>query len=649
MSSSDVPAYIQLAEKAKARLKIEEKVPSDVEISQSVDPFPVQEVAHAYGIPDENLDMYGPYKAKVHLTELERLKDEPLGNYVILTGMTPTPLGEGKSTTALGLAQALGAHLHKKTFVCLRQPSQGPTFGIKGGAAGGGYSQAIPMEEFNLHLTGDIHAVTAANNLIAAALDARMLHEKLNPTDEQMFERLCPKRQDRFATPMLRRLQRLGITGKTKPSELTPEERSRFCRLNIDPDSITWNRVIDTNERFLRKIQIGLNKTEDMPRTTQFDISVASELMAIMALSTSLRDMYDRVCRIVVAYSRDGTPITADDLGVTGAVVVLMKETLKPTLMQTLEGTPVFVHAGPFANIAHGNSSILADQIALRLVGKDGFVVTEAGFGADIGFEKCCDIKCRMGGLKPDCAVLVATVRALKMHGGGPKVVPGVPLPAAYVTENMELLEKGICNLQRHIQNIQKFGVPVIVAVNRFKTDSDAELAFVAKAAMEAGAAGSCTTNNWAEGGKGSVEVAKLVEEVCAKQHALPEHPFHFLYDVNLTIKEKIEIIAKTIYGAGGVEYSDLANERIERYETHGFGKLPICVAKTHLSFSHDPTVKGAPSGFILPVRDVRASVGAGFIYPLIGEMQTMPGLGSRPGFFDIDIDCDTGKIIGLS
>jgi len=649
MTSTEVPEYIQLAEKAKARLKILEKVPSDVEISQSVDPFPVQEFAHAFGIPEDNLDMYGKYKAKVHLTELERLKDAPLGNYIIVTGMTPTPLGEGKSTTSLGLAQALGAHLHKKTFVCLRQPSQGPTFGIKGGAAGGGYSQAIPMEEFNLHLTGDIHAVTAANNLIAAALDARMLHEKLNPTDEQMFERLCPKRQDRFAPPMVRRLQRLGITGKSKPSELTPEERSRFCRLNINPDTITWNRVIDTNERFLRKIQIGLAKTEDMPRQTQFDIAVASELMAIMALSTSLRDMYERVCRIVVAYAHDGTPVTVDDLGVTGAVVVLMKETLKPTLMQTLEGTPVFVHAGPFANIAHGNSSILADQIALRLVGKDGFVVTEAGFGADIGFEKCCDIKCRIGGLKPDCAVLVATVRALKMHGGGPKVVPGVPLPAAYVTEDMELLSKGICNLQRHIANIKKFGVPVVVAVNRFKTDSDAELAFVAKAAMEAGAAGSCTTNNWAEGGKGSLEIAKLVQDICTKSRTLPEHPFHCLYDVNLSIKEKIETIAKEIYGAAGVEYSDLANERIERYEQHGFGKLPICVAKTHLSFSHDPTVKGAPSGFILPVRDVRASVGAGFIYPLIGEMQTMPGLGSRPGFFDIDIDLETGKIIGLS
>lgn len=647
--STEVPAYIELAEKAKARLKIQEKVPSDVEISQSVEPFPIQDLARAYGIPDEHLDLYGATKAKVHLSELERLKDAPTGHYVILTGITPTPLGEGKSTTALGLAQALGAHLHKKTFVCLRQPSQGPTFGIKGGAAGGGYSQAIPMEEFNLHLTGDIHAVTAANNLIAAALDARILHEKLNPTDEQMFERLCPKRKDHFAPPMLRRLARLGITGKTRPSELTPEERSRFCRLNIDPDTITWNRVLDTNERFLRKIQIGLAKTEDLPRTTQFDIAVASELMAIMALSTSMRDMYERVARIVVAYSRDGTPVTADDLGVTGAVVVLMKETLKPTLMQTLEGTPVFVHAGPFANIAHGNSSILADQIALRLVGADGFVLTEAGFGADIGFEKCCDIKCRMGGLKPDCAVLVVTVRALKMHGGGPRVVPGVPLPAAYVTEDLDLLAKGICNLQRHIANIKKFGVPVVVAVNRFTTDTDAELAFIAKAAADAGAEGSCSTNNWAEGGRGSVDVARLVEQVCARQRALPEHPFHTLYDASLPIKAKIELIARELYGAAGVEYSDLANERIERYTQHGFGNLPICVAKTQYSFSHDPNLKGAPSGFVLPVRDVRASIGAGFIYPLIGEMLTMPGLGSRPGFFDIDIDCDTGKVIGLS
>ena len=649
MAEATAEAFVQLTEKAKARLHIEEKVPSDVEISQAAAPFPIQDVARAYGIPDEHLDLYGPYKAKVHLSELERLKDEPLGSYVVLTGMTPTPLGEGKSTTALGLAQALGAHQQRRTFVCLRQPSQGPTFGIKGGAAGGGYSQAIPMEEFNLHLTGDIHAVTAANNLIAAALDARILHEKLNPTDEQMFERLCPKRQDRFAPPMVRRLARLGITGKTRPSELTPEERSRFCRLNIDPDTITWNRVIDTNERFLRKIQIGLAKTEDMPRMTQFDISVASELMAIMALATSMRDMYERVARIVVAYSRDGTPVTADDLGVTGAVVVLMKETLKPTLMQTLEGTPVFVHAGPFANIAHGNSSVLADQVALRLVGRDGFVVTEAGFGADIGFEKCCDIKCRVGGLRPDCAVLVVTVRALKMHGGGPRVVPGVPLPAAYVTEDLELLRRGVCNLQRHIANIKKFGVPVVVAVNRFKTDTDAELKCVEQAALEAGAEGARTANNWALGGRGALELAQLVQEVCARQRALPEHPVHTHYDVALPIKDKIELIARELYGAAGVEYSDLANERIERYTKHGFGNLPICVAKTHLSFSHDPNLKGAPTGFVLPVRDVRASVGAGFIYPLIGEMQTMPGLGSRPGFFDIDIDCDTGKITGLS
>ena len=570
--------------------------------------------------------------------------------------MTPTPLGEGKSTTALGLAQALGAHLHKRTFCCLRQPSQGPTFGIKGGAAGGGYSQAIPMEEFNLHLTGDIHAVTAANNLIAAALDARILHEKLNPKEGQMFDRLCPIKNGKrtpFSKIMLRRLAKLGIT-KTDPDELTMEEKEKFSRLDIDPESITWNRVIDTNERFLRLIEIGLAKTENSPRKTQFDIAVASELMAILALSTSLSDMYARVQKVVVACSRSRVPVTADDLGVTGAVVALMKDTIMPTLMQSLEGTPVFVHAGPFANIAHGNSSIIADKIALKIVGEDGFVLTEAGFGSDIGFEKCCDIKCRQGNLKPDCAVLVATIRAIKMHGGGPRVVPGAPLPAAYVTENMDLVEKGICNLQRHIAGIRKFGVPVVVAVNEFTTDSPKEMEYVRAACIEAGAVAAEISSNWAHGGAGSIALAKAVEETCRKARearaaAGGEHPFHCLYPVELPLKEKIRTIAREMYGAADVEFSPLAEERLELYTAQGFGDLPICMAKTQLSFSHDPNLKGAPEGFVLPIRDVRASVGAGFIYPLIGEMTTMPGLGSRPGFFDIDIDLESGKIVGLS
>ena len=592
----------------------------------------------------------------MHLSELERLKDSKEGSYVVLTGMTPTPLGEGKSTTALGLAQAMGAHLHKRTFCCLRQPSQGPTFGIKGGAAGGGYSQAIPMEEFNLHLTGDIHAVTAANNLIAAALDARILHEKLNPKEGQMFDRLCPVKNGKrtpFSKIMLRRLAKLGIE-KTNPDDLTMEEKERFSRLDIDPASITWNRVIDTNERFLRLIEIGLAKTENSPRKTQFDISVASELMAILALSNSLEDMYERVQRVVVACSHKKEPVTADDLGVTGAVVVLMKDTIMPTLMQSLEGTPVFVHAGPFANIAHGNSSIIADKIALKLVGEDGYVLTEAGFGSDIGFEKCCDIKCRQGNLRPDCAVLVATIRAIKMHGGGPRVVPGAPLPAAYVTENMDLVQKGICNLERHIADIRKFGVPVVVAVNEFTTDSPKEMEFVRSACLAAGADAAEITSNWAHGGAGSIALAKAVEETCRKARAAREetgapHPFHCLYPLDLPLKDKIRTIAREMYGAADVEFSPLAEERLELYTAQGFAGLPICMAKTQLSFSHDPNVKGAPTGFVLPIRDVRASVGAGFIYPLIGEMTTMPGLGSRPGFFDIDIDVNSGKIIGLS
>ena len=427
-------------------------------------------------------ELYGKTKAKVHLSIRDRLKDVQNGKYIVVTAITPTPLGEGKTTTTVGLSQALGAHLGKKVFTCIRQPSQGPTFGIKGGAAGGGYSQIIPMEEFNLHLTGDIHAIIAANNLLAAAIDTRILHERNTPDDQVLFERLCPPAKDgsrRFAPVMLRRLRKLGIE-KTNPNDLTPEERGRFARLDIDPDTITWRRVVDTNDRMLRQITIGQGPEEKgMTRVTGFDIAVASEIMAILALATSLKDMRERLGRMVIGSSRAGDPVTADDLGTGGALTVLMKDTLMPNLMQTIEGTPAFVHAGPFANIAHGNSSIVADQIALKLVGPEGYVLTEAGFGADMGMEKFFNIKCRYSGLVPDCVVLVATIRALKMHGGGPKVVAGQPLAHVYTQENLDLLEKGCSNLIRHIGNARSFGIPVVVAVNRFKNDTTAEVDLV--------------------------------------------------------------------------------------------------------------------------------------------------------------------------
>jgi formyltetrahydrofolate synthetase len=625
-------------------LKLRRPVPSDIEIAQEATLKPITQVAEEAGILPEELELHGNYMAKVRLEILERLKDRPNGIYVDVTAITPTPLGEGKTTTTVGLSQALGAHLGKRVFTCIRQPSQGPTFGIKGGAAGGGYSQVVPMEDFNLHLTGDIHAITAANNLLAAAIDTRIYHEA-RQTDEQLFNALCPPDKEgkrRFSPPMLRRLQRLGIH-KTDPNELTPEERRRFARLDIDPDSITWRRVVDTNDRFLREIEIGLGPEEQMPRRTGFDITVASEVMAILALTTSLQDMRERMGRIVIGTNRQGEPITAEDLGVAGAMTVLMKDAIKPTLMQTLEGTPVFVHAGPFANIAHGNSSILADMIALKLVGPDGFVVTESGFGADIGMEKFFDIKCRYSGLIPQVVVMVATVRALKMHGGGPKVVAGKPLDVAYTEENLDLLRKGLPNLERHIKNALKFGVNVVVAINKFSTDTPAELEVVRQAAIEAGAVDAVVSTHWMDGGAG----ARALAEAVVKASRLPSS-FRFLYPLDLPIKEKIEIICREIYGAEGVDFLPEAEKKIELYTRLGFDRLPICMAKTHLSFTHDPAIKGAPSGFRIPIRDIRASVGAGFLYPLVGEMRTMPGLPTRPVFYDVDIDLNTGRVVGL-
>jgi formyltetrahydrofolate synthetase len=622
-------------------------VPSDLDIAQAAVPVRIEQIASEAGILPDELELYGKTKAKVHLSVRDRLKDVKNGKYVVVTAITPTPLGEGKTTTTVGLSQALGAHLDKKVFTCIRQPSQGPTFGIKGGAAGGGYSQIIPMEEFNLHLTGDIHAITAANNLLAAAIDTRVLHEKTTPDDQVLFDRLCPADKEgnrRFSPVMFSRLRKLGIA-KTNPNELTLEERSRFARLDIDPETITWRRVVDTNDRMLRQITIGEGAEEKgMTRVTGFDMAVASEIMAILALAISLKDMRERLGRMVIGSNRAGEPVTADDLGTGGALTVLMKDTLMPNLMQTIESTPAFVHAGPFANIAHGNSSIVADQLALKLVGPEGYVLTEAGFGADMGMEKFFNIKCRYSGLVPDCVVLVATIRALKMHGGGPRVVAGQPLAHAYLQEDLGLLEKGCSNLLRLIGNARSFGIPVVVAVNRFKNDTDAEVDLVKRLAVAAGAEDAVRANHWAEGGAGAVDLGTAVIAACEKPSQ-----FRFLYPLEMSIKGKIETIVREMYGGGGVEYSPEAEKKIELYTRQGFDKLPICMAKTHLSLSHDPNLKGAPTGFIVPVRDVRASVGAGFLYPLLGTMSTMPGLSTRPGYYEIDLDTETGRIIGLS
>ncbi|KAJ3249668.1 tetrahydrofolate synthase [Chytriomyces hyalinus] len=644
------------------RLKLQEPVPSDIEIAMAQRPKPIKRIAEELGLFPNEFEEYGPSKAKISLSILDRLKHKKDGKYIVVTGITPTPLGEGKSTTTIGLVQALGAHLRKTAFACVRQPSQGPTFGIKGGAAGGGYSQVIPMDEFNLHLTGDIHAITAANNLLAAAIDARIFHEATQ-SDTALFDRLCPKKKGvrSFSEVMKGRLARLGISEDkwSNPELLSAEERSAFVRLDIDLETITWQRVLDTNDRFLRKIMVGLGPQEQgKTRETGFDIAVASECMAVLALTTDMKDMRERLGKMVVASSKSGRPVTADDIGVGGALTVLMKDAIKPNLMQTIEGTPVLVHAGPFANIAHGNSSILADRIALKLAGTDpaltgadaeevGYVITEAGFGADIGMEKFFDIKCRYSGLVPDAVVLVATVRSLKMHGGGPEVIAGKPLSEVYQTENLALLEVGCANMMKHVANARKFGISVIVGINKFSSDTDAELQLVRQKALEAGAADAVICNHWAKGGAGAIDLANAVIQVTNAPKPV-DGGFRFLYDLDLPIEQKIEIIAKEMYGADGIELSELAKTKIEVYTRQGFSKLPICMAKTHLSFSHNPKLKGVPTGFVVPVRDIRASVGAGFLYPLLGEMSTMPGLSTRPAFFDMDVDIESGQIQGL-
>jgi formyltetrahydrofolate synthetase len=619
-------------------VEIKSPVPSDIEIAQAAKLRPIREIAAALGLTEDDLDYYGKYKAKVHLDVLQRLKDRPNAKYVDVTAITPTPLGEGKTTTTCGLSEAL-YYLGKKVFTCIRQPSQGPTFGIKGGAAGGGYSQIVPMEDFNLHLTGDIHAVGAAHNLLAAAVDARIMHED-ELSDEKLAKALCP--DGIFAPWMHARLNKLGIKAE-KPADLSPEDRRRMFRLDIDPYAIGLNRVVDISDRAIRNIVIGLGTKDDgRPRQTGFDITVASEVMAILALATDLKDLRARIGRIVIGTDKRKKPVTAEDLGVAGAMTVLLKDALMPNLMQTLSGSPAFVHAGPFANIAHGNSSIVADQLGLKLA-SGGYLITESGFGSDCGMEKFMDIKCRTSGLVPNCVVIVATVRALKMHGGGPKVVAGIPLNVAYKEENLPLVEKGAENLAAHIRIARKFGVPVVVAVNRFSADTDKEIQAVREAAIAAGAEGAFPCENWAKGEQGAVELAEVVIAACNKPSE-----FKFLYPLDIPIKEKIETIAKQVYGADGVIFEAAALAKLKLYTELGYDKLPINMAKTHLSLSHNAEWKGVPKGYMLPVRDIRASVGAGFLYPLCGTMRTMPGLPSRPVFMDIDLDLETGLVTGL-
>ncbi|RLG68073.1 MAG: formate--tetrahydrofolate ligase [Methanobacteriota archaeon] len=561
---------------------------TDLEIAQEAKMKPIIEIAEELGLKEDEIELYGKYKAKVSLSVLERLKDEPNGKYIDVTAITPTPLGEGKTVTTIGLSMGL-AKLGKKVVTCIRQPSLGPVFGIKGGAAGGGYSQVVPMEDFNLHLTGDVHAVGVAHNLCAAFLDNHIL---------------------------------------------------KGNKLGIDPLTISWRRVVDVSDRFLRNIVIGLGgRSDGFPRETGFDITVASEVMAILALTTSLSDLRKRLGRIVLAYTYDGKPVTAEDIKVAGAMAVLLKDAIKPNLLQTLENTPCFVHAGPFANIAHGNSSIIADKIALKLA---DYVVTESGFGADCGAEKFFNIKCRYSGLVPNCVVIVATIRALKMHSGRFKVVAGKPLDPKLLEEDLESLAQGICNLEKHIENMKLFGVPVVVAINRFTTDTDAEIEFVRKKALEAGADYVATSEVWEKGGEGGIELAEAVIKACEK----PTN-FRFLYPLDMPIEEKIETIATKIYNADGVVFEPLAKRKIKQFTKLGYDKLPICMAKTHLSLSHDPSLKGVPKGYKLPIRDIRPSIGAGFLYPLCGEMRTMPGLPTTPAGEKVDID-EKGRVVGL-
>lgn len=561
---------------------------NDLAIARSIPLRPLSEVARVMGLGPDDLEPYGNTKAKVKLDLLKQPSNRVPAKYVVVTAITPTPLGEGKTVHTVGISQALN-RIGKRACCVIRQPSMGPVFGIKGGAAGGGYSQVVPPEELNLHLTGDFHAVTAAHNLCAAFLDAHLFHGN---------------------------------------------------ELGLDPAQITWRRVIDMNDRALREIEVAHGGSKNgTPRPTGFDITSASEIMAILGLSKDLHDLRKRLGAMVVGYGKDGKPVTAEDLKAAGAMTAILKDALKPTLMQTLEGTPALVHTGPFANIAHGNSSIVADYIAMRSL---DFVVTEAGFGADMGAEKFFDIKCRASGLKPDAALLVATVRALKMHSGRFTITAGKPLPDGLKQEDLDALAAGIGNLQKQIENVRLFGVPVVVAVNRFPGDTDAEIEFVRNAAVEAGALEAHVSTLFADGGKGGEALAHALVKAADQPNS-----FRLLYPDDASLKQKIETLAKRIYGADGVDYEPLAEAQLAKFEANGYGRFPICMAKTQYSLSHDPNLKGRPTGFRFKVRDARVSVGAGFVYPLAGEIMTMPGLGKVPGGARMDIDAD-GNVVGM-
>ena len=564
-------------------------MPSDLEIAQKADLVHINRIAEQMGLdPDRDLEHFGKYVAKINLDALERLKSRPDAKYVDVTAITPTPLGEGKSTTTVGIGQAM-KHIGKKAIITVRQPSQGPTFGIKGGAAGGGYSQIVPMENFNLHLTGDIHAISAAHNLIAAMLDAHIYHGN---------------------------------------------------KLNIDIHNIAWRRVVDLNDRALRNIIVGLGKRFDgVPRESGYDITVASEIMAILALTTSLQDMRERIGKMVIAYAKDKNPVTAEDIQAAGAATVLMKEAIKPNLMQTLENTPALVHAGPFANIAHGNSSIIADMIAMKT---GEYVITESGFGADIGAEKFFNIKSRISGLRPNAVVLVTTIRALKAHTGKYTIIPGKLIDPALKEENVADVEAGAVNMVRHLENLRKFGVNPVVAINVFADDTANEIEAVSEIALSARATGVAVARHWAQGGAGAAELAEMIVSACEMPN-----DFRLLYPDDMSIKDKIETIATEIYRADGVDYAPIASRKIRQFEDQGLRQLPICMAKTHLSLSDNPKLKGAPDGFRITITDIRASAGAGFIYPLCGDVRTMPGLGRSPAAMNVDIDED-GKVVGL-
>ncbi|NPV92596.1 MAG: formate--tetrahydrofolate ligase [Firmicutes bacterium] len=552
---------------------------TDIEISQQTKLLPIQEVGRQVGLEEADLEYYGPYKAKISLEVLHRLKDRPDGKLVLVTAMTPTPAGEGKTTNTIGLTQALWK-MGKKAILAIREPSLGPSFGLKGGAAGGGYSQVLPMEDINLHFTGDIHAVTTAHNLLAAVLDNSL--QQGNPH-------------------------------------------------NLDPRRIVWRRAMDMNERALRRIVIGLGgRTEGVPRESGFDISVASEIMAILCLARDLMDLKERIQKIIVGYTYDGRAVTAGDLGCIGAMAVLMKDAVKPNLVQTVDNTPALIHGGPFANIAHGCNSILSTKMGLKL---GEYLITEAGFAADLGAEKFFDLKCRIGDLRPDAVVLVISIRSLKMHGGVAK--------ANLTAPNLEAVSRGLENMEKHLENIALFGLPAVVSINRFPTDTDEEIELVRARARELGVE-AVLSEVFAKGGEGGLELADKVIAACEKKNG-----FHYLYGLEMPLKEKIEAICKQVYGADGVDYSPEAENALTNFTSMGYGKLPICVAKTQYSLSDDAGLLGRPRGFRIMVREVRLSAGAGFIVPITGNIMTMPGLPKHPAALDIDIDAD-GVITGL-